>query len=217
MAIRIIIADDHQIIRDGLTSLLKVESDMKILAQAKDGLEAIRLTRELSPDVIVMDIAMPDLNGIEAAYQIADACPDVKIIALSMHSDKRFIIEMLRAGAAGYLLKDCAFEELADAIRAVNSGKTYLNQSISSMIIENCVRNPSDEQQSAFTILSTRERQVLQLLAESNTTKQAASILSISPKTVETHRAKIMAKLNLDNIAALTKYAVREGLTTLDS
>lgn len=214
--IKILLADDHQIIRDGLASLLQVESDMKIVAQAKDGLSAVKLTQQLSPDVVVMDIAMPDLNGIEAAYQIADICPNVKIIALSMHSDKRYIIEMLRAGAVGYLLKDCAFEELADAIRAVYNGQTYLNPSMSSMLIESCVRNPIDEKSSVFTVLSTRERQVLQLLAESNTTKQVAKILHISPKTVETHRAKIMSKLSLDNIAALTKYAVREGLTTLD-
>lgn len=215
--IKILLADDHQIIREGLASLLQVESDMKIVAQANDGLDAVKLTQQLSPDVVVMDIAMPDLNGIEAAYQIADVCPNVKIIALSMHSDKRYIIEMLRAGAAGYLLKDCAFEELADAIRAVYNGETYLNPSMSAMLIESCVRNPVDEKSSVFTVLSTRERQVLQLLAESNTTKQVAKILHISPKTVETHRAKIMSKLNLDNIAALTKYAVREGLTTLDS
>lgn len=216
MSIRTIIADDHKIIRDGLTSLLDNEENIEVVAQAADGHTAVELVRKMIPDVVIMDIGMPGLNGIEATRQITSEIPYIKVVALSMHSDKKFVTEMLKAGASGYLLKNCAFEELATAIRTVMDGKTYLSPAMAELIVDNFVRKTPGRDDSAFSVLTNREREVLQLLAESSTTKQAARQLHISTKTVETHRLKIMKKLNLDNMVALTKYAVREGLTTLD-
>ncbi|HEG44757.1 MAG TPA: response regulator transcription factor [Phycisphaerales bacterium] len=216
MSIRTIIADDHKIIRDGLTSLLDNEEDIEVVAQAADGHTAVELVRKMIPDVVIMDIGMPGLNGIEATRQITSEIPYIKVVALSMHSDKKFVTEMLKAGASGYLLKNCAFEELATAIRTVMDGKTYLSPAMAELIVDNYVRKNPGQDDSAFSVLTNREREVLQLLAESSTTKQAARQLHISTKTVETHRLKIMKKLNLDNMVALTKYAVREGLTSLD-
>ena len=216
MAIRTIIADDHKIIRDGLSSLLDHEEDIEVIAQAEDGHTTVELVRNMSPDVVIMDIGMPGLNGIEATRQVTSDSDFVKVVALSMHSDKKFVTEMLKAGASGYLLKNCAFEELANAIRTVMGGKTYLSPAMAEVVVENFVRKKPGDDQSAFSVLTNREREVLQLLAESSTTKQVARKLHISTKTVETHRLKIMKKLNLDNMVALTKYAVREGLTSLD-
>ena len=216
MSMRIILADDHKIIRDGLRSLLEQEEDIEVVAQAKTGHETIELVAKFVPNVVIMDIAMPDMNGIEATRHIINNFENVKIIALSMHSDRKFVIEMLKAGASGYLLKNCAFEELANAIRTVIAGKTYLSPSITDVVVDNYVRGSGDNAPSVFSVLTRREREVLQLLAESKTTKQVAIILHISPKTVETHRLKIMKKLDLNNVAALTKYAIREGLTSLE-
>lgn len=216
MSMRIILADDHKIIRDGLRSLLEQEEDIEVVAQAKTGHETVELVAKFLPNVVIMDIAMPDMNGIEATRHIINSFENVKIIALSMHSDRKFVIEMLKAGASGYLLKNCAFEELANAIRTVIAGKTYLSPSITDVVVDNYVRGSGDNEPSVFSVLTRREREVLQLLAESKTTKQVAIILHISPKTVETHRLKIMKKLDLNNMAALTKYAVREGLTSLE-
>jgi len=217
MSMRIILADDHKIIRDGLRSLLEQEEDIEVVAQAKTGNETIELVAKFLPNAVIMDIGMPDMNGIEATRHIINSFENVKVIALSMHSDRKFVIEMLKAGASGYLLKNCAFEELANAIRTVTAGKTYLSPSITDIVVDNYVRGSGDNEPSVFSVLTRREREVLQLLAESKTTKQVAMILHISPKTVETHRLKIMKKLNLDNMAALTKYAIREGLTSLES
>jgi DNA-binding NarL/FixJ family response regulator len=216
MSIKIIIADDHKIIREGLCGLLEKEEDLQIIAQAQDGRETIELVKKHSPDVIIMDIGMPGLNGIEATRHIASEYPKVKIIALSMHSDKKFVKEMLKAGASGYLLKNCAFEELDKAVRIVSSGKTYLSPSIADVIVDNYVRTSSESASTVFSVLSNREREVLQLLAEGRNTKQIARDLHVSPKTIETHRSKIMQKLDIDNIADLTKYAIREGLTSLE-
>jgi DNA-binding NarL/FixJ family response regulator len=213
MSIRIILADDHAIVRHGLSKLLEQEEDMEVIAQSKDGYSTLQMVKDLQPDVVVMDIAMPDLNGIEATYQIVREFPKVKVIALSMYSNRKFVSEMLRAGASGYLLKDCAFEELAAAIRVVVSGKAYLSPSISEVVVENYVRNVPQQKDSAYSALTIREREVLQMLAEGRTTKQIAKRLHISPKTVETHRLKLMSKLKIDSIARLTKYAVQEGLT----
>ena len=217
MAIRIILADDHKIIRDGLSSLLSQEDDIDVIAQAKDGHSTVELVRKLSPDMTIMDIGMPSLNGIEATRQIINEFPKTKVVALSMHSDKKFVTEMLKAGASGYLLKNCAFEELAEAIRTIMSGKVYLSPSITNVVIDSCVRQSADNGPTVFSALTNREREILQLLAESNTTKQVARMLHISAKTVETHRSKIMHKLGFDNMVSLTKYAVREGLTSLDT
>ncbi|MCF7973930.1 MAG: response regulator transcription factor [Phycisphaerae bacterium] len=213
---RIIIADDHTIVRHGLVKLLQQEEDMEVIAQADNGMSTVDLARTLSPDAVVMDVGMPDLNGIGATEQILRDQPNIRILALSMHSGKRFVVSMLKAGAAGYLLKDCALEELVTAIRTIVSGKTYLSPSIADIVVENCIRKAPETEPSAFSILSQREREVLQLLAEGNTTKQIALTLHISPKTVEGHRLHIMGKLNIDNVAQLTKYAIQEGLTSLE-
>lgn len=212
MSIRIILADDHTILRHGLSKSFQHEEGFKVVGQAKDGRSTVELAKELSPDVIVMDIAMPDLNGVEATRQITRDCPDVKVIGLSMHSSNKYVREMFRAGAKGYLLKDCPFEELAQAIRTVVDGKTYVSPMVSQTLIEDYV-NETDDRKSAFSVLSQREREVLQLLAEGKSTKQTAMQLHISPKTVETHRLRIMSKLGIDNLALLTKYALQEGLT----
>jgi two-component system response regulator NreC len=214
MGIRIILADDHTIVRHGLNKLIQQQEDMEVIAQAADGHSTVELTRELSPDMVIMDIGMPDLNGIDATQQIIREFPQVKVIGLSMHSGKKFVIEMLKAGASGYLLKDCALEELNTAIKAVASGKTYLSPSITDVVVENYVRHSKKKESSVFSLLSQREREVLQLMAEGKTTKQIGLKLHISPKTVEGHRLRIMEKLNMDSVAKLTKYAIQEGLTS---
>jgi len=212
MSIRIILADDHTILRDGLKRSFEQENDIKIVGQAANGLAVVDMTRELSPDVIIMDIGMPELNGIEATRLIARDFPDVKIIGLSMHSSDKYIREMFRAGASGYLLKNSPFEEVVEAVKTVFSGQTYISPAIGEKVIkEYTTKTPDDK--SVFSVLSGREREVLQLLAEGNTTKQIGLSLHISPKTVEAHRLRIMNKLQIDNIALLTKYAIQEGLT----
>jgi len=197
--------------------LLDKESDMEVVAEAEQGRQAVRLASELVPDIVIMDVSMPDLNGVEATRRILTENPDVKVIALSMHSDTLFVTEMLKSGASGYLLKDCAFEELARAIRAVIQGKTYLSPSISGVVIEDYVHRLSKAPVSNFQVLTAREREVLQLLAEGKSTKQMALELHISIKTVETHRRQIMDKLDIHTVAELTKYAIRKGFTTLES
>ncbi len=211
----VLIADDHQIVRDGLRTLLEKYPDIDVVGEAEDGRTAVEMAGNLSPAVVIMDIARPDLNGIEATRRILAVNPRVKVIALSMHSDKRFISEMLKAGASGYLLKDCAFEELVTAIHAVMKDKTYLSPGIAGIVIDNYVRQSGGPEASVFSVLSDREREVLQLMAEGKTTKEIAFQLDVSIKTVETHRQNIMTKLDIHSIAELTKYAIREGLTTL--
>jgi DNA-binding NarL/FixJ family response regulator len=217
VSIRILLADDHKITREGLRSLLEKESDMKVVAEAEEGRTAVRLTRELVPHVVIMDVSMPDLNGMEAARQITGESPDVRIIALSMHSDALFVTEMLKSGASGYLLKDCAFEELARAIRTVVVGKTYLSPAISGVVVDDYLHRLAKSDFSGPQVLSSREREVLQLLAEGKSTKQIALKLHISAKTVETHRRQIMDKLDIHSVAELTKYAIRKGFTSLET
>ena len=216
MGITILLADDHKILRQGLRTLLAKEMDMEVLAEAEDGRQAVRLVRELSPQVVIMDVGMPDLNGIEATRQILQESPETKIIALSMHSDRRFVTNMIKAGASGYLLKDSAFEELATAIRVVMARKTYLSHEIAHVVVKDYVKGGSKEDPSVFSVLSPREREVLQLMAEGKTNRQIAEMLHVSLKTVETHRQQIMNKLEIHNIVELTKYAIREGLVSLD-
>ena len=217
MSIRILLADDHKITRQGLRSLLEKQQDMEVVAEAENGRIAVRLAGEIAPDVVIMDLTMPDLNGVEATRQIVADSPDVKIIALSMHSDSLFVTEMLKSGAAGYLLKDCAFEELAKAIRIVLEGKIYLSPSISGVVVEDYILRLSKTEFVNADALSDREREVLQLMAEGSSTKQIAVKLHISIKTVETHRRQIMNKLDIHTIAELTKYAIRKGLTSLET
>ncbi len=217
MKYRIVLADDHRLMREGLKTLLAGEVDLEVVGEAEDGRSAVSLALELVPDVVIMDVAMPGLNGIEATRQILRHAPSVKVIALSMHSDRRFVGEMLKVGASGYLLKDGAFDELVRAIRAVLADQTYLNPKIASIVIEYHVRRPQTENSSVWSVLTAREREVLQLLSEGKTSKQIAAQLHISAKTVESHRRQITDKLGLRSVAALTKYAIREGLTSLET
>jgi two-component system, NarL family, response regulator NreC len=217
MTIRILVADDHQIMREGLRTMLEKEHDLTVIGEAEDGRKTHRLAQELVPDVIIMDVGMPDLNGIEATRQIIADLPGVKIIALSMHDDRRFVLNMLKAGASGYMLKDCAFKDLAKAIRVVMSNKTYLGDEIADIVVKDYLASSSSSRgggPSAFQLLSPREREVLQLLAEGKTSAQIGDSLHISAKTVETHRQQIMVKLKIKTVAELTKYAIREGLTS---
>jgi DNA-binding NarL/FixJ family response regulator len=215
MTIRVLLADDHQIVREGLHALLEVEEDMEVVGQAQEGRTAVQLADRLKPDVVIMDIGMPDMNGMEATRQVMEAVPRVRVIALSMHSDRRFIEGMFRAGAAGYLLKDAAFEELVRAVRTVMSGRTYLCPMVAGTVVDEYV-NLSANAETTRSPLTPREREVLQLLAEGNSTKQIALSLVVSVKTIETYRSRLMDKLDLHSVAELTKYAVREGLTFLE-
>jgi DNA-binding NarL/FixJ family response regulator len=212
---RILIADDHRIVREGLMSLIEKEADLEIVGMAANGRQALKMTHQLKPDVVIMDIAMPGLNGIDVTSQIVNEIPGVKIIALSMHSEKQLIQGMLRAGASGYLLKESAFEELIKAIRIVCTGKKYLSPDVTGIVLSDYL-NPPSESISPETGLTLREREVLQLIAEGCTTRQIASRLHVSVKTVESHRSNIMHKLNLHSVAELTKYAVRHGITWVD-
>jgi two-component system, NarL family, response regulator NreC len=217
MTINIVLADDHQIVRQGLRTLLAAEPDMKVLGEADNGRSILKLVQELSPQVVIMDISMPDLNGIEATRQILADTPEIKVIALSMHSDSLFVLNMLKAGASGYLLKDCALEELVKAIRTVVRQKTYLSPGVSDILIKDLAGNWTTNSSSAFSILTNREREVLQLMAEGGSTNQIADNLCVSVKTVEAHRKQMMNKLGIHSVAELTKYAIREGLTTLEN
>ncbi len=215
MKIRIVVADDHKIMREGLKALIDKQPDMEVAAEAQDGLTATKLARKLLPHIIIMDIGMPEMNGIDATRQIVSENKDVKIVALSMHSDRRFVLEMLKAGASGYLLKDSAFEELVSAVHTVMDGQPYLSPRITDIIVKEYLYNLPRNEPNVFTILTVREREVLQHLAEGKSTKQIASTLNLSVKTVETHRQQIMDKLEIRTVAELTKYAIREGLTSL--
>ncbi len=217
MGIRVLIADDHKIMLAGLRSLLEKQTDIEVVAEAENGRKAVQCAMDNKPDVVVMDVSMPDLNGIEATKQIVASLPDTRVIALSMHSDKRFVMGMLQAGASGYLLKDCASQELANAIFQVADGKKYLSPEITGVVIDDFLLGASSEKVATPTsLLSAREREVLQLIAEGWSTKQIASHLYVSIKTIETHRRQIMKKLDLHTIADLTKYAIREGLTSIE-
>lgn len=216
MTTRVLIADDHQILREGLRSLLDKESDIEVIGEASNGRGAVALARELQPDVVVMDVGMSDMGGIEATRQLTAKTPGVKVIALSMHSDRRFVAGMLGAGALGYLLKDSAFDELAHSIRTVITNEIYLSPGITGIVVQDYMNRLSDNASEDEPGLTPREREVLQLLAEGNTTTKIAQVLEISAKTVETHRKQIKDKLHLNSVAELTKYALRMGLTTLD-
>jgi DNA-binding NarL/FixJ family response regulator len=218
LSLKIVLADDHQIVREGLRTLLEKNDNFQVVAEAGDGRTAVKHVDEYKPDLIVMDMMMPDLNGIEATRQIAARHPDIKIIALSMHSDKQLVKQMLKAGASGYVLKDCAVNELICAIQSVIKANIYLSPSINTMLLKEKVfeQGEFNSSSSVFALLSNREREVLQLIGEGKSTKEIAYALSVSVKTIETHRQQIMSKLNIHSIAGLTKYAIREGLTSLD-
>jgi DNA-binding NarL/FixJ family response regulator len=211
---RVLLADDHKILRQGLRTLLEQEKDIQIVGEADNGRSSVKLTGELAPDVVIMDVAMPDLNGIDATRRITEAEPRTRVLALSMHSDGRYVKGMLQAGARGYILKDCAAEELTHAIRTVMAGQIYVSPGVTGTIVNDYVRQLTAADEPAT--LTRREREVLQLLAEGGSTANIAAGLHLSVKTIETHRKRIMDKLDLRSIAELTKYAIREGITTVD-
>ena len=217
MPIKVIIVDDHEIMREGLCSLIQKEQDMEVVGTADNGRQAVKRVRKLSPDVIIMDISMSEMNGIEATRQIISESNSAKVIGLSVHSSSRFVGEMLKAGACGYLLKDCAFEELIQAIRTVVANNAYLSPAIVSGIIKGYVAYITENEASVSSVLTPRETEILQLIAEGHKTKQIASKLYISVKTVEVHRRRIMEKLSIHSIAGLTKFAIQEGYTTLNT
>ncbi len=212
--IRLILADDHALFRHALRAAIQRENDMEIVGQAGDGHTTVELARELAPDIVLMDIIMPDLNGIEATRHIQREAPGVKVLAVSMHSSTRYVTEMFRAGASGYLPKDGTFEELAQAIRTVADGKTCISPLISHVVMEDLLLAEERVKPTAFSLLTQRQREVLQLLAEGRTNRQTALHLHITPTTVEGHRLHLMHKLEIDNVAQPTKYAIQEGLTS---
>ena len=230
---KVLIADDHRMVREGLRSLLSDQPDLEVVAEADNGRQALELAAEHQPDVVVMDVAMPQLNGIEATRRLMNDQPGTKVVALSMHSDRRYVSEALKAGASAYLLKDGAFDELVSAIRAVIANKVYLSPRVAGVVVDDYLhRLPGSRGESgadagesgarggdasnAFQKLTAREREVLQLMAEGFATKEVASRLHVSVKTVETHRRQLMEKLQLYSVAEVTKYAIREGLTSLE-
>jgi DNA-binding NarL/FixJ family response regulator len=214
MTIRVLLADDHRVLRDALRTMLEKEPDIEVVGEAGDGRATLQLASELQPEVVVLDIAMPDLNGIEAAARLKARHPGIKVVALSAYSDKRFVLEMLKAGASGYVIKAAAGTELLRAIRAVAKGLSYLCPEAASAAITDIATDRSRPSGSAIR-LGHREREVLQLIAEGERSPAIAARLNISVATVEAHRRNIMRKLDLHSVAELTKYAIREGLTGL--
>jgi DNA-binding NarL/FixJ family response regulator len=216
MPIKILLAEDHHIIRQGLKALLEAQADFEIVAEADDGRSAVKLARKYSPDIIIMDVSMPELNGIDATRQILMEISGAKVIALSMHSDKRFINGMLEAGVSGYLLKNCVAAELISAIRSVMKGRKYLSPQILGTVVEGYLVHLSMDKVQMESPLSTREREIVQLVAEGKDSRQIAESLHISSKTVESHRRRIMDKLEIHSVAELTKFAIRQGLTSVN-
>jgi len=215
MSLRILIADDHTIVREGLRALIEKESDLEVVAEAENGTRAVQLARQHLPEIVVMDISMPEMNGIDATRLIVTELPDIRVLALSMETDRRFVVEILKSGATGYLLKDAAFSELATAIRAVADNQTYISHKISQMLIKEFIQKIPEEVSLTYEKLTLRERDILQLIADGKPLKEVASICNLSLRTLENQRLTLMKKLNLYSIAELTKYAIREGLTTL--
>jgi len=216
MTLRLLLADDHQMVLDGLKHLIEHESGMWVVAEALNGEEAYTLWLETAPDVAVLDLTMPLLNGLDAARRMVAERPDAKVLILSMHADPSYVREALKAGARGYLLKEAAASELLRAIRCVHRGELFVGASFGTSLLEEFVARLRQDDETRDNRLSARQREVLQLLAEGHTTKEIASRLHLSVKTIETYRAQIMHKLDLHSIAELTKYAIREGLTGLD-
>jgi len=210
----ILVADDHQVVRAGLRNLLAQEPDLEVIGEAADGNEVVASARALRPDVIIMDIAMPGMNGIEATKLIVAENPAVKVVALSMYADRRFVTQTLRAGATGYVLKEAAFEELTQAIRTVMTGKPFLSPTVAGFVVEEFVQQVSPTPIKSLAMLTSREQEILKLLAEGLRAREIALELNIGQKTVEAHRHNLMNKLELHTIAELTRFAIREGLTT---
>lgn len=215
MTTRIVLVDDHQLFREGIRNLLNQQLDLEVIGECDNGRAAVDKVRQLSPQVVIMDLTMPHLNGIDATRRIVGNTPGVKVIALSMHGDRPLVQEMLRAGASGYLLKECVFQDVVRAIQVVNDNKIFLSPEISKVVLEEYL-NPTPEKDGGdLTLLTPREREVLQLIAEGNTNEEAGNILHMSRRTVEKHRARIMQTLKINSLAELVKFAIREGLTKL--
>jgi DNA-binding NarL/FixJ family response regulator len=221
--IRVVLADDHRIVRDGLRSLLGHEADMEVVGMASDGLQAVRLARELQPDVLVTDVAMPGLNGLEAIRRIHGEQPAVRLLCLSMHDDSRMVLAVLNAGASGYVLKDSSSEELATAIRKVVARKVYVSPDLMDVVVEGLRQQqgkrgqPEAEPDEASVALTPRERELVQLLSEGYSSNDVAERMHVSIKTVATHREHVMRKLRVGSVAELTRYALREGLSSLNT
>ena len=217
MSITVFLADDHAVVREGLRALLEAQPDISVIGDAANGRGAVRQTTQLRPDVVVMDIAMPDLNGIEATRQVGEVCPSTQVIILSMHSTAEHVFRALQAGACGYLLKESAGIEVVNAVRAVHAGHRYLSQKISDRLIDDYVRHrQAAETKSPLARLSPREREVLQLVVEGKSSVEIAGILSLSLKTIETYRSRLMQKLGISNLPGLVKFAIQHGLTPLE-
>ena len=216
MCIKVLLADDHKLIRQGLCAMLEKEKDIVVAAQAENGRQAVQLAKELNPDVVILDINMPVLNGIDAAKIILNYNKDIRIIALSIHTTKRFVTGMLKAGAVGYLVKQCSFKELANAIRLAMNNISYLSPQIHNAVVSGYATNLSKEEESVLSILSQREREVVQLIAEGVKSEDIATRLFISVKTVSSHRRQIMKKLNIKGVADLTRLSISEGLISAD-
>jgi two-component system, NarL family, response regulator NreC len=215
MITNILLVEDHKIVREGLVSLLEKDLSLKVVGEADDGRDAVRLAAELKPDVVIMDLSLPGLNGIDAARLILQDNPGVKVVALSVHADRRFVKAMLQAGASGYLLKYSASQELLKAIQLVMAGRVYLSPEIAGVVVEDYT-SPTDET-SAFALLTVREREVLQLLAEGRAPREICDTLNLGLKTVEGYRRQVMEKLGFKSMADLVKYAIREGLVSLET
>jgi two-component system response regulator NreC len=215
MSIKIMVVDEHKIVREGLATLIAKQPNMEIVGEATDGREALDLVEKNPPDLILMDVTMPNLNGIEATRRIKSKNPEIEIIALSLHSERQFVLGMISAGASGYLIKQCTFDELVLAINTVMEGKKYLSREIANILIEEYIRKGSKDRAIIDSKLTSRETEILQLLAEGKTTKEIANNLSISLKTVEAHIRHTKSKLKVNTVAMLTKIAIREGLTSL--
>jgi DNA-binding NarL/FixJ family response regulator len=211
--IKILLADDHAVMRTGLRLVLERQADFEVVGEASDGREAVAMAQKLGPDVLVTDIGMPNLNGIEAARQLAAAAPQIAVVVLSMHSDEAYVLRALKAGAKAYLLKESAESDLIAAIRAVSSGKAFFSPAVSRMLVEDYVRQLQDREiEDSYELLTTREREILQLIAEGKSNKEIAAVLNLSLYTVETHRGNLMEKLGLHTVPELILYAVRKGV-----
>ena len=214
MAVKIMLADDHQMMREGLRSLLSRQSDFQVVGEADSGGKVLEMARALQPDLVIMDIHMPGLDGIEATRLLRSENPQIKVLALSMYSNRRFVEDMIQAGATGYLLKECAFQELTEAIRSIVRNEVYLSPRISHVLINRFIA--ADARAPDLDALSEREREILRLIAQGKSTKEIAVLIQVSPKTVDACRRQIMEKLNMHSIADLIKYAIREGLVTIE-
>lgn len=217
MSLRIVIVEDHGITREGLCMLLKKESDIEVVGQAEDGREALKLVRELVPDIVITDISMPNLNGVDATKQIVREFPNTKVVALSMHARRAFVADMLKAGASAYVLKDCLFNELNEAVKTVADGGIYLSAKVAGVVVSDYVNHISEIVESPLEKLTTREREVLQLVAEGKNTKEIALALHVTTKAIEANRRKIMEKLDAHSVADLVRIAIAGGLVSIET